>query len=1004
MSRAQGLRVGATALVIVAMGGAFHRAFEIGDLVWAVGSGAVFAAAAAAIHASGRVPAALRSVGVIASLLVSLGISLRAVPSPTAIVDGVAAFLSVALPAPGLDGPRVVPTLVVFCFGTVALVAAWRGSPGVVAGSLASGTVAGAVLVGDIGMSAVVPLAVLAGIGALLALDVRADLAELPPLVGARTESRLTSAWWRPLPFGAVVVAVAVGVSVFAPRAEPWDPRAMVEADEVVVVDDNALATAVAWLEADDSNPAYRVDVAGVSPGRIRIAVLDGYVTTGWHQTAPFSLTGGLLAADPVTTAPTTGEPVRVEVEPLAAGSDFRTAPVAGRPVELDSPSSFRFAASSGQLLALDASAELSYSSAPMPTAMPAVRDTSALGAPASLRACEAGSVVDEIAGRLTEGLTDPVERLAAIENWIKVTRIYDPSGPGGQTIGAVEQFLSGPNRTSGNLEVYITSFALLARCADVPVRVVVGLPAPLDGVASTTYATSDVTAWIETPLTNSGWVPVDPIPSAAEMLQQAALSAQLDVPPPPPPPSSDDGVVEEPPVQVAPVSPDTGGLSWRVKLAIAVTAVVLMLLALWIFAAPAWVVRRRRRAAEPAATAMAAWTTVVDACVDRGHPVDGDCTPTDIGRLVGTVCPPAGRLVAHMAPVVDRVTYSGESIAPAEVDELWSVAEEAVRRLPSTWRSRSAPLRAPRTAWRRLRTARSIRTGDHRWGGSIPEALVLRSGRAPDDLPDLTIESVIGEGSTGVVYRARHAPTGRDVAVKVFTYGPSHLGFDAQRFEWEVRIAQYVSGKPNLPEVFGAGITPRSNMPYLVTTIYDRGTLLERVRRGGSLSSVEAVALGVDLATALTVLHDMGVVHADVKPENVFSSDHGWVLGDLGSAWLRASRGPAASLTPPYAAPEVWRGANPTPRADLFSLGLTMLFAVTGQVPIAGNAPTHDDIIAAFPDHPVLMRTLDPDPRRRPRSAAAFALELDPFAAERVNNAGGSQLPTPTLNVSRQR
>jgi serine/threonine protein kinase len=102
-------------------------------------------------------------------------------------------------------------------------------------------------------------------------------------------------------------------------------------------------------------------------------------------------------------------------------------------------------------------------------------------------------------------------------------------------------------------------------------------------------------------------------------------------------------------------------------------------------------------------------------------------------------------------------------------------------------------------------------------------------------------------------------------------------------------------------------------------------------------------------------------------------------VLGDLGSAWLRTSRGPAASLTPPYAAPEVWRGSSPTPEADVYSLALTMLYARTGQVPIAGNPPTPDDIVAAFPDLPIVLRALDPDARRRPRSVADLGRALRP-------------------------
>jgi len=228
-------------------------------------------------------------------------------------------------------------------------------------------------------------------------------------------------------------------------------------------------------------------------------------------------------------------------------------------------------------------------------------------------------------------------------------------------------------------------------------------------------------------------------------------------------------------------------------------------------------------------------------------------------------------------------------------------------------------------------------------------------------------------------------------------------MGFDPQRFDWEVRIAQQVSGMAHLPVVHGTGITPTTNRPYLVSGLYDEGTLLDRVRRGGPMTQAEVIAIGVDLATALATLHQLGVVHADVKPENVFSGRGEWVLGDLGSAWLRASRGPAASLTPPYAAPEVWRGASPTPASDLYSLALTMLFAVTGQVPITSSSPSREEISAAFADHPVMLRALEPDARRRPRSVADFARLLRPDLTLVVTGGIGVRslsLPTPDCVV----
>jgi hypothetical protein len=428
------------------------------------------------------------------------------------------------------------------------------------------------------------------------------------------------------------------------------------------------------------------------------------------------------------------------------------------------------------------------------------------------------------------------------------------------------------------------------------------------------------------------------------------------------------------------------------------------LLLGLSVVRVPGWVLRRRRRIADPTAAVHAAWESVCDALVDRGVALTGSHTPAEVGR-VGADRLPVGVpwLIAGLGPLVDRARYSGRSAADEDAGLAWAYTDAILERLPTSRTTKLAAARDPRRPFKRLMALRGVERRAEPWTADLPDTAVLAIGEAPTDIDDIEVEARIGDGSTGTVYRAAHRPTGATVAVKVFRYGPGDPGFDQQRFDWEVRIAQSISGLPHLPEVVGAGITPVSKRPYLVSTLYEDGTLLERVRRGGPMTTAEAVGLGVDLSMALDALHQLGVIHADVKPENVFSGKRGWVLGDLGSAWLRASHGPASTLTPPYAAPEVWRGANPSPAADLYSVALTMLFACTGVVPIAGNPPAIADVTDAFPDHPVVVRALDPDPRRRPRGVAEFALRLSPdqgpLAPVRIRTLS---LPTPTVSHSR--
>jgi serine/threonine-protein kinase PknK len=200
----------------------------------------------------------------------------------------------------------------------------------------------------------------------------------------------------------------------------------------------------------------------------------------------------------------------------------------------------------------------------------------------------------------------------------------------------------------------------------------------------------------------------------------------------------------------------------------------------------------------------------------------------------------------------------------------------------------------------------------------------------------------------------------------------PGGGSFDPQGFAWEARVAQLVSGQPGLPEVLASGLTD-NGQPYLVTKLYERGTLLRRVQRGGALSHGEVASVGRQVAMALEMLHRNSILHGDVKPENVFFDDDGSVvLGDLGSAWLRADEGPAAAMTPPYAAPEVWLAHAPSVASDIYSLGLTLMFAAAARVPVAGSTSS-EEIIDAFGSD-VAQPLLEISPRRRPHSALLAA------------------------------
>lgn len=996
------------ALAVAAALTVFHRAFAPGDLVLVVAAALIVGGAAGLVADDRRLPwpAGLLVAGaVLAAGAAALSGRVGAVAS---VPDAYALFLTVGLPATGLRDLSLVPYSLGGA-GVAAAVAASRHAKtlATLAPAVAV-TAVGSVLVLPVGFAWTVPVAVAVAGALVLLLDARTDLSAMPPLVGSNTEVRRQVAWWRPLVQFVPAVLAVVGLTAVLPHGRTIDVRQFVEPVTERLADANPLAVAgrATRLAPADARPLADVAVDGPSPGRLRLAVLDRYDPTGWEQAADFSITGETLADDPLYRADGVGRtdadpgelaPVEttVEVRPHPAYDDLRTVPTGGTPRSVDEPALVRYAPSAGLLLAADQGLAVRYRADAAPTVADASGEPTVGRYPPELATCPDSEPLRAIAAQLAAGSTDATTRLERIESFLKVRRVYDPASPGGQTLRSVERFLA-QDFARGNLEVFVSASALLARCAGVPVRVVVGLPAPAAD-ATTGYESTAVTAWVETPLARAGWRAFDPLPTPDEQAQQAQLARQAD-PPPAPEPEPADAVT--PPRVVEPVDRATERPIPLYVVGAAVT-VATAALAVWTFVLPLLVARRRRRVADPSEAVRAAWATVAEALVDRGLEIDAPHTPSEVARLAGGRLPVAiPRLVEGLAPLVDRVRYSGQPATPAEAAEAWAYADAIVERLPSDRRRRLAPLRRPGQALDRWRSTRGLDRQRARWRGTLPDTALLRAGSAPDDVPGVTLAAKVGEGSTGTVYRGILEATRTPVAVKVFRYGPGDAGFDGHRFDWEVRIARTVSGLPHLPVVHDAGITPASHRPFLVSTLYDHGTLLDRVRRGGTLTIAEAVRLGADLASALATLHQLGVVHADVKPENVFADREGWVLGDLGSAWLRASRGPAATMTPPYAAPEVWRGASPTPASDIYSLALTMMFAVTGQVPTASITPTREEVAAAFPEHPVIARALEPDARRRPRAAADLARALRPELAPSHTGPGLTtlSLPTPTV------
>src|SRR5262249_31872845 len=250
-------------------------------------------------------------------------------------------------------------------------------------------------------------------------------------------------------------------------------------------------------------------------------------------------------------------------------------------------------------------------------------------------------------------------------------------------------------------------------------------------------------------------------------------------------------------------------------------------------------------------------------------------------------------------------------------------------------------------------------------------------------------IERLIGKGGMGTVYLARDRVLGKEVALKLVDERAGSL----ERLRDEVLLAQEVSHKNvcrtyDLEEIEGR---------WLVKIEYvDGQTLAEKVKTAGPLPVAEAQAIAGQVALGLAAAHERGVVHRDLKPQNILieRGTERVVLMDFGLARLAELAGqPAAGVagTPEFMAPEQARGEEVDGRADLYALGCVLHYMLTGQVVFPARtaaAAARAHIEQSPPELPppappllrrLVARLLEKDPARRPQRADEVAAALAP-------------------------
>ncbi|TMR08706.1 serine/threonine protein kinase, partial [Nonomuraea turkmeniaca] len=265
-----------------------------------------------------------------------------------------------------------------------------------------------------------------------------------------------------------------------------------------------------------------------------------------------------------------------------------------------------------------------------------------------------------------------------------------------------------------------------------------------------------------------------------------------------------------------------------------------------------------------------------------------------------------------------------------------------------------------------------------------MPETHPLQQGD-PRTLGIYRLLGRLGKGAQGIVFKGE-APDGRLVAIKLLNTRLDKPGIDGERFMREVaaarRVAQFCTA-----QVLGANMD--GEQPYIVSELVDGVSLQVVVQRDGPREGGALYRLAVGTVTALAAIHRAGIVHRDFKPSNVLIGSDGPRVIDFGIARALDSAMTISSGvvgTPAYMSPEQISAERVGPASDMFSWGLTMVFAATGRPAFGQDSlpaviyrvMNEEPDLSVLPDdlRPIVQACLSKRAEDRPTAAdALFAL-----------------------------
>jgi serine/threonine-protein kinase len=299
------------------------------------------------------------------------------------------------------------------------------------------------------------------------------------------------------------------------------------------------------------------------------------------------------------------------------------------------------------------------------------------------------------------------------------------------------------------------------------------------------------------------------------------------------------------------------------------------------------------------------------------------------------------------------------------------------------------------------------------------PPGHELGFGKVLDERFEIT--DVIAKSGMASLFKANDRQTGGAVALKVpyLQIESDPAGFDRFRREEEIGL------QLNHPFILKVLPVENKSRPYLVMEYLEGQTLSELLKSVRPLPEPDAVKIASRICEALDYMHQHGVIHRDLKPQNIMLCNDGAIrIMDFGIAKALASRRltfvgfTPAMGTPDYMAPEQVRGSRGDQRTDIYSLGAILYEMATGELPFGGdsayvimNARVTGDPVAPRKQNPkltpvleeVILHAMERDPKRRYQSAAEMKKELDDYECVEMTDRF-SRLQAPQIWKSRFR